>query len=634
MIKPIIKFLIVTLILIFNFNAFADTSDWKVSSAGENKVLQMRLTSSTEGTEGLQEIPISLEVITNPGWKIYWRYPGDSGLPTEINFNNSSNVKGFQIFWPAPFRFSTFGIDTFGYEGQIIFPINVIPEIENEMINLNTQISLLACNEICIPFQEEIALQIPKTTSRPNINTRVRAQFLSLVPRKIPSDKYSFGEVLLTKDGILLKNPKFPDKDFDIFVENDNGINFGKPIKKGNNFLLPKLNNDIYEFKKYLLNFTFVSSNISFEQQIISKKEIENKNLNTWFFEVIIYVIISFLGGLLLNIMPCVLPVISLKLTSIIDKNEIEIEKVRKSFLITSSGIISSFILLAATLISLKYFGHSISWGMQFQNSYFLFLMSLVILAFGLNMLNVFEIYLPNKILNLLSIKHQGNVDDFLRGFLTTLLATPCSAPFVGTAITFAFSESYLNMFSIFFFMSLGLAFPWLSIAIFPKTLSYLPSPGKWMVLVKYILGFGLLITSIWIFSIFLTSLNYNFNFPYQSQKDDHIITWEKGLANKLAKDGQVVLVDITADWCLTCKLNKYTIFNNEILNQEIKTGNIKFVQADWTLPDQKILDFLGENGRYGIPFNIVHGPKKVNGIVLPEVISVQSLLRVIEKVK
>ena len=632
--KPIIKFLIVTLTLIFNFNASADTSDWKVSSAGENKVLQMRLTSSTEGTEGLKEIPISLEVITNPGWKIYWRYPGDSGLPTEINFNDSSNVKSFQIFWPAPFRFSTFGIDTFGYEGQIIFPINVIPEIVNEMINLNTQISLLACNEICIPFQEEISLQIPKTTSRPNINTRVRAQFLSLVPRKIPSDKYSFGEVLLTKDGILLKNPKFPNKDFDIFVENDNGINFGKPIKKGNNFLLPKLNNDIYELKQHLLNFTFVSSDLSFEQQIILKKEIENKNLNTWFFEIIIYLIISFLGGLLLNIMPCVLPVISLKLTSIIDKNEIEIEKVRKSFLITSSGIISSFILLAATLISLKYFGHSISWGMQFQNSYFLFLMSLVILAFGLNMLNVFEIYLPNKILNLLSIKHQGNLDDFLRGFLTTLLATPCSAPFVGTAITFAFSESYLNMLSIFFFMSLGLAFPWLSIAIFPKTLSYLPSPGKWMVLVKYILGSGLLITSIWIFSIFLTSLNYNFNFYYQSQKDDHIITWEKGLANKLAKDGQVVLVDITADWCLTCKLNKYTIFNNKILNQEIKKGNIKFIQADWTLPDQKILDFLGENGRYGIPFNIVYGPKKVNGIVLPEVISVQSLLRVIEKVQ
>jgi len=632
--KPIIKFLIVTLILIFNFNAFADTSDWKVSSAGENKVLQMRLTSSTEGTEGLQEIPISLEVITNPGWKIYWRYPGDSGLPTEINFNNSSNVKGFQIFWPAPFRFSTFGIDTFGYEGQIIFPINVIPEIVNEMINLNTQISLLACNEICIPFQEEISLQIPKTTSRPNMNTRVRAQFLSLVPRKITSDKYSFGEVLLTKDGILLKNPKFPDKDFDIFVENDNGINFGKPIKTGNNFLLPKLNNDIYELRKYLLNFTFVSSNLSFEQQIILKNEIENKNLNSWLFEIITYVIISFLGGLLLNIMPCVLPVISLKLTSIIDNNKIEIEKVRKSFLITSSGIISSFILLAATLISLKYFGHSISWGMQFQNSYFLFLMSLVILAFGLNMLNVFEIYLPNKILYLLSIKHQGNLDDFLRGFLTTLLATPCSAPFVGTAITFAFSESYVNMLSIFFFMGLGLAFPWLSIAIFPKTLSFLPSPGKWMVLVKYILGSGLLITSIWIFSIFLTSLNYNINFSYQSQKDDHIITWEKGLANKLAKDGQVALVDITADWCLTCKLNKYTIFNNKFLNEEIKKGNIKFIQADWTLPDQKILDFLGENGRYGIPFNVVYGPKNVNGIVLPEVISLQSLLRVIEKVQ
>ena len=105
-------------------------------------------------------------------------------------------------------------------------------------------------------------------------------------------------------------------------------------------------------------------------------------------------------------------------------------------------------------------------------------------------------------------------------------------------------------------------------------------------------------------------------------------------MANKLAKDGQVVLVDITADWCLTCKLNKFTIFNNKFLNQEIKKGNIKFIQADWTLPDQKILDFLGENARYGIPFNVVYGPKKVNGIVLPEIISVQSLLRVIKKVQ
>ena len=632
--NPFIKILIVTLTIIFNLNAFANTSDWKVSSAGENKVLQMRLTSSTEGTVGLKEIPIALEVTTNPGWKIYWRYPGDSGLPTEINFNGSSNVKNFQIFWPAPFRFSTFGIDTFGYEGRIILPIYVIPEIVNEMINLKTQISLLACNEICIPFQEEISLQIPKTTSRPNINTRLRAQFLSLVPRKIPNDRYSFGEVFLTKDGILLKNPKFPTKDFDIFVENDNGINFGKPIKTDNNILLPKLNNDIYELKQKQLNFTFVSNELSFEKLIILKKPIQNNNLKTWFFEIIIYVIISFLGGLILNVMPCVLPVISLKLASIIDKNEIETEKVRKSFLITSSGIISSFILLGAILISLKYFGHSISWGMQFQNSSFLFLMSLVILAFGLNMLNVFEIYLPNKLLNFMYIKNQGNLNDFLRGFLTTLLATPCSAPFVGTAITFAFSESYLNMLNIFFFMSLGLAFPWLSIAIFPKTLRYLPSPGKWMVFVKYILGSGLLITSIWIFSIFLTSLSYNFNLSYQSSKDDHIITWERGLANKLAKDGQVVLVDITADWCLTCKLNKFTIFNNKILNQEIKKGNIKFIQADWTLPDQKILDFLGENGRYGIPFNAVYGPKKVNGVILPEVISVQSLLRGIEKVQ
>jgi len=249
-------------------------------------------------------------------------------------------------------------------------------------------------------------------------------------------------------------------------------------------------------------------------------------------------------------------------------------------------------------------------------------------------MLGVFEINLPNNILKLFSKKYRGNFDDFLRGFLTTLLATPCSAPFVGTAITYAFSENYLNMVIIFLFMSLGLAFPWISIAIFPASLSYLPSPGRWMVQFKYLLGAGLILTSIWIFSIFLTSVNYNFLVSRQIIDNEFIISWQKGYAEEHAKKGEIVLVDITADWCLTCKLNKFTIFNDSYLDQEIKKGNIKFVQGDWTLPDQDILEFLGENKKYGIPFNIVYGPKYIQGIILPEILTRKSIMNAIEKVQ
>ena len=628
-----IKYLITIFVLIYNFPVYGITSDWKSSNAGEDRILQMRLTSSTDGVVGLKKVPISFEVITNSGWKIYWRNPGDSGLPTEIKFDNSSNVRNVDIFWPAPFRFSTFGIDTFGYEGHVILPIDITPKLKDESISFNAQVSLLACKDICIPFTENLYLEIPKSPHQPNKNARSRAQFMSLVPKLDNVKNGLLGEVYLTKNGILLKNPKIKMLNSDIFVENEYGINFGKPELKGKNILLPKLNENLREIENTLFKFTYVSNELSFQNNVTINKNFSNNSLNL-FYEIVFFIMISFVGGFVLNFMPCVLPVISLKLTSIINENSFEVKKVRKSFLFTSIGIISSFLLLALTLISLKHLGHSISWGIQFQNSYFLILISSIIFAFGLNMLGVFEINLPNNILKLFTKKYRGNFDDFLRGFLTTLLATPCSAPFVGTAITYAFSENYLNMIIIFLFMSLGLAFPWISIAIFPASLSYLPSPGRWMVQFKYLLGTGLILTAIWIFSIFLTSINYNFLVSRPIIDNEFIISWQKGYAEELAKKGEIVLVDITADWCLTCKLNKFTIFNDNYLDQEIKNGNIKFVQGDWTLPDQDILEFLGGNKKYGIPFNIIYGPKYTQGIILPEILTIKSIMKAIEKVQ
>ena len=631
--KSSIKYLITIFVLIYNFPVYGITSDWKISNAGEDRILQMRLTSSTDGVAGLKKIPISFEVITNSGWKIYWRNPGDSGLPTEIKFDNSSNVKKVDIFWPAPFRFSTFGIDTFGYEGHVILPIDITPKLKDENISLNAQVSLLACKEICIPLTENLYLEIPKLPHKPNKNARNRAQFMSLVPKLDNVNNGLLGEVYLTKNGILLKNPKIKMVNSDIFVENEYGINFGKPELKGKNILLPKLNENLREIENTLFKFTYVSNELSFQNNVTINKNFSNNSLNL-FYEIVFFIMISFVGGFVLNFMPCVLPVISLKLASIINENSFEVKRVRKSFLITSIGIISSFLLLALTLISLKHLGHSISWGIQFQNSYFLIFISSIIFAFGLNMLGVFEINLPNNISKLFSKKYRGNFDDFLRGFLTTLLATPCSAPFVGTAITYAFSENYSNMLIIFLFMSLGLSFPWISIAIFPASLGYLPSPGRWMVQFKYLLGAGLILTSIWIFSIFLTSINYNFLVSRSIIDNEFIISWQKGYAEELAKKGEIVLVDITADWCLTCKLNKFTIFNDNYLDQEIKKGNIKFVQGDWTLPNQDILEFLGENKKYGIPFNIIYGPKYIQGIILPEILTRKSIMNAIEKVQ
>ena len=634
--KILFKIIFNILIIIgINFSAYAFSTDWKISSDGVNDIIKMRISSATEGVVGLYNIPISLEIVTSTGWKIYWRNPGDSGLPTEITFDGSQNLKNFNILWPAPFRFSTFGIDTFGYEGKIILPINLIPERVNEEINLISQISLLACNEICIPFKQDFVLNIPNKPHAPNLNTRERAKYLSLVPKLIIPKGFSIGAVALNEDGILLERIKFPINNYDVFVENEKGINFGKPIKSGNNILLPKLNENIKILDEELIKLTFVSESVSFEKKIKLIQTRQNINSYFSFFEEItIFILISFVGGFLLNFMPCVLPIISLKLGSIITENLTQQNNIRMSFVFTSLGITSSFLILAIALISLKHFGHSISWGMQFQNSSFLLLITLVILLFGFNMLGLFEIRLPRILLDLMPKNHQGFIGDFLRGFLTTIMSTPCSAPFVGTAITFAFSESYSIMLIIFFTMSIGLSSPWILVAVYPKFINYLPSSGKWMLKLKYVLGVLLLLTSVWTLSMFSKSVSINNSSENYYSENGPTLLWEKGLAQKLASEGNIVLIDITADWCITCKLNKFIIYNNKKINEKIQNGDLKIIQGDWTLPNEDILNFLAENKRYGIPYNSVHGPNNIEGIILPEILTVKTLLNTIKQVK
>ena len=174
-------------------------------------------------------------------------------------------------------------------------------------------------------------------------------------------------------------------------------------------------------------------------------------------------------------------------------------------------------------------------------------------------MLGLFEIRLPRILLDLMPKNHQGFIGDFLRGFLTTIMSTPCSAPFVGTAITFAFSESYSIMLIIFFTMSIGLSSPWILVAVYPKFINYLPSSGKWMLKLKYVLGVLLLLTSVWTLSMFSKSVSINNSSENNYSENGPTLMWEKGLAQKLASEGNIVLIDITADWCITCKPVSYT---------------------------------------------------------------------------
>jgi suppressor for copper-sensitivity B len=373
--------------------------------------------------------------------------------------------------------------------------------------------------------------------------------------------------------------------------------------------------------------------------------------------------------------MPCVLPVLSIKLLSILKKSE-EKHLIRKSFIITSAGIVSSFMLLALIFIILRFIGVNIGWGMQFQQPLFLIIIALILFLFALNLFGLFEFNVPSLISSRIHQKlHQTNYfSDFFNGFFATILATPCSAPFVGTAITLAFTQSYSVMMEIFFCMGVGMAAPYLLVSLFPSIAMILPKPGQWMQGIKYFLGLLLLATLAWIGSIllnhfnvyfiitssillFLTSLilkfykkkllillassiiflslpNFSFfKFDQQIKASDWVDLTAIQIDDHI-QNFDVLFVDITADWCAICQFNKINVINSSIVKEIFTKNNVIKIQGDWTKPNEKIEYFLQQHNKFGIPLNVMYSKSHPEGVVLSELLTINEIEKVLEKIR
>jgi len=383
------------------------------------------------------------------------------------------------------------------------------------------------------------------------------------------------------------------------------------------------------------------------------------------------YFTIALLGGLILNFMPCVFPVLSIKLLAVLENQK---KTTRISFLITSFGIVTSFILLALIFLIMQQANMTVAWGMQFQQPYYLLIIAFVLAVFMLNMFGLFEFKTP-QLVYFSKFSHNKFIKDFFNGFFATIMATPCSAPFVGTAITVAFTQSSFILISIFFAMGIGMSIPYLVVALFPALVSFFPKPGKWMQYVKYFLGILLLLTLIWIANIILNHFNYYFiiasiflliatifftirysqNFLiivitlfiflslplFNFFKQQHYETvgegWQDFFAiqiEDLISNNEIVFLDITADWCATCQLNKINVLNNKEVIKAFNKNNIIKVRADWTRPNKKIDIFLNKHNRFGIPFNAFFSKNYPRGIILSELLSEKKILEVIKQIK
>ncbi|MGB0682100.1 MAG: protein-disulfide reductase DsbD family protein [Magnetovibrionaceae bacterium] len=689
------------LILVFGLVFGVGSADQSFAAAGpwaETENSAVRLISAATSTAG-DQVELGLEFKLKPGWHIYWKAPGDAGLPPVMDWAASKNLASTDFRWPLPTRYELLGIETLGYEDHVVFPITAKLEQVDEPLNLQTRLNYLACAEVCIPYDTTLTLDLPPGDGQASKQAHLIGRFQAEVPRYGPAYgieiesaglRGSADEAYL--DIVALKSTgefRAPD----LFVQGPEELVFTTPTVTlseggGRAVIRVPVHGLTYmqgDFLGRTVNLTLSDQGQAVEitkpvteSLIPLQDERPAAATETTGLSLITVLGLALLGGLILNLMPCVLPVLSIKLIGVLSHGGGDAGGVRRGFLATSAGIVFSFLVLAVALIGLKESGAAIGWGIQFQQPWFLTAMVLVIALFSLNLFGLFEIALPGKVGT--AAHEAGNAGGlagpFAQGAFATLLATPCSAPFLGTALGFAFTRGAAEILAVFSALGIGLALPYLAVAAFPKLATWLPKPGAWMVWVKRIMGLALAGTAVWLLSVFANVAGQNLALglgavvlviavllafrakigaqkawglvgaaglaafalpillPAGSAKTGAVAThsnqveafawtaFDPEAIPDLVAEGKTVYVDVTADWCITCIVNKRVVMADEAARAWLESDAVVAMQADWTKPDDAIAAYLASFGRYAIPFNAVYGPALPNGKALPELLT------------
>ena len=642
-----------------------------------------------------------------PGWHTYWKYSGDAGLPTEIKWNLPAGWKVSEIEWPIPLKTVDPGdIQTYGYQDEILLIQEITPtsKIDISPVKLSAQADWLVCERICIPGSAKLELELPTSTTAEPKNTDLFARYRRLLPQKSPDEKNASPSWSRTGNDLHLKVTSDQIANYqslDFFPLPQGNTVVGHPsveFRKGNevSFKIPIESPDTNLSAMPGLVVFSKSPNSNDRSawqigvpQIVAAAQIAqpSRGLATFLF-------FGFIGGFILNLMPCVLPVISLKIFGFIKQSGDSRAKIFRNGLAFTAGIFVWFIALALILIALKSTGRDVTWGgFQFTNAYFVLALSVIVLIFALNLFGVFEISLPQSLSRgmLASADRKDNLGSFFQGVFATVLATPCTAPFLGTALGFAFTQSPLVILSMFVAVAAGMSAPYFLLSAQPAWMKFLPQPGAWMVHVKQFMGFLLLATllfllyvlgaqrgldgAIWascfllivaiacwmkgafilptasaakrtvtlllMLALLIWSGVYFIGDKFQSSKMDIAQSnlpggWQSFTPERLQSErdaGHAVFVDFTAAWCLTCKFNEKAVLENAEVRDAFQRHNVVKLKADWTNGDPAITKLLQQFGRPGVPLYVLYPGKSQEPIVFPELLTKNILLDKLETI-
>ena len=670
------------LVIVLGLLTLSQSAEALSSNEATSEFGSVRLVSAVEATGTLQQIPLGLHVTLPEGWKTYWRSPGDAGLPARIDWSGSANLAAAEIRWPIPERFSLFGLETFGYEREVVLPILAQPKTVGEAMTLVASVDYLVCKDICVPITAELKLELPAGPPRPSEQAHLIDRFNVRVPSTLTAAGLAIEGVTTIGIGektrlIVNARSDTPFAKPDLLIEGPAGLAFGKPVVERHEggrlarFIVPVYAAADTPIVGSSLTLTLTDGDRAADITMTPAVGVGSGGASAGF---VLALLAALLGGFILNLMPCVLPVLSIKLLGVIGHGGAGRTETRRAFLASSAGILASFALLASAAVAVKSAGMTVGWGMQFQEPLFLVFMIVVATMFAANLWGLFEVTLPAGLGSVLGgAQSPGLAGHFLTGALATLLATPCSAPFLGTAIAFALSRGPGEIYAIFLTLGLGLSLPYLAVAAAPGIATRLPRPGPWMATLRRILALALAATALWLLWVLSSSsgvpaslavgvlmiaaiaalvfmsrarlaviamIAFAFVAPQvlgTSATPEKVAEgglwrpFDRAEIPRLVAAGKTVVVDVTADWCLTCQVNKRLVVADETIATRLKAPDVVALRADWTRPDPAIADYLASHGRYGIPFNVVYGPGRPDGVVLPELLTVAAMVEAIE---
>jgi suppressor for copper-sensitivity B len=666
-------------------SARAAATDW----VGDSRAA-VRLITAADNITADSTLGAGLEFRFAKGWHGYWRTPGDAGIPPTVDWSASENISSGKISWPAPHRLVIDDLQNSVYENDVVLPVELFLKHAQTATRIKASITYAACSEVCVPLQADLTLALPTGPE----GTSAQSGLISSAQRRVPGSPDAAGvDVIGTRfagpasEPTLVVDLKSRSGAFvqpDLLVEGaGDGIPPAPKVELQDTGKTARLTVRLAALAPAgrPLTLTLIDENRTAEFKVPAAQAIlESGSL---FFSALLS---ALLGGLILNLMPCVLPVLSIKLFAFTREAGGSLRDVRLGAAATASGIVFSFMLLAASLIGLKWSGATLGWGIQFQQPWFLAGMAVLTVLFAASFFEWLPIGLPNSIANVASKRSGGPmIEAFLTGVFATLLATPCSAPFVGTAVGFAFARGPSEILAIFLCLGLGMALPYWMAALFPGCVRWLPRPGPWMLVVRKFLGILLLGTAAWLIYVLWSTagawtaavtaallaclLGYRalISAPVRGQiaslasRRSGLITaglmvvplivslsgaapvsqpvgaqeWQAfdlDALPGLIAGGNTVLVDVTATWCLTCKVNDVRVLENAEVRSRLQQLHVIRMRADWSRPDPYIADYLHRFARYGIPFDVVYGPQQPDGEALPELLTTSALLRAIDQ--